>query len=179
MIFGQFIVCHRSVLCPTGISFDDHKVTVHGPQALSPTTAEVKHELDEDLPLKWLRIVITQHSGWIHFLHICSRYGRFMGRLVYSPCLQVLQEPYEDIVCWHEGAVLGNVDLPWMQGRLQVAINYCPDVNVGAAAVMASILFSQRPRERFQSTRQLIIVEGFKRCLLTTGFQSGSLKKSQ
>ena len=36
---------------------------------------------------------------------------------------------------------------------------------------MAPILFSQGPIERPQSTRQLIIVEGLKRRLLTAGFQ--------
>ena len=52
-----------------------------------------------------------------------------------------------------------------------MAINSCLNVNVAAAAVMASILFSQGPIERPQSTRQLIIVEGLKRRLLTAGFQ--------
>ena len=52
-----------------------------------------------------------------------------------------------------------------------MAINCGPNVNVGAAAVMASILFSQGPIERPQSTRQLIIVEALKRRLLTAGFQ--------
>ena len=94
-----------------------------------------------------------------------------MGRLIHPPCFQVLQEPYEDIVCWYEGAVLGNVDLPRMRRRLQVAINCGPNVNVGAAAVMASVQFSQGPIERPQSTRQLIIVEGLKRRLQTAGFQ--------
>ena len=52
-----------------------------------------------------------------------------------------------------------------------MAINCGPNVDVGAAAVMASILFSQGPIERPQSTRQLIIVEALKRRLLTARFQ--------
>ena len=42
---------------------------------------------------------------------------------------------------------------------------------------MASILFSQGPIERPQSTRQLIIVEALKRRLLTAGFQEVWKKK--
>ena len=44
---------------------------------------------------------------------------------------------------------------------------------------MASILFSQGPIERPQSTRQLIIVEALKRRLLTAGFQEVWKKKKK
>ena len=44
---------------------------------------------------------------------------------------------------------------------------------------MASILFSQGPIERPQTTRQLIIVEALKRRLLTAGFQEVWKKKKK
>ena len=154
MIFGQFIVCHRSVLCSTGISFDDHRVTAHGPQALSPTTAEVKHEFDEDLPLKWLRIVITQHSGRIHFLHICSKYGRFMGRLIHPRAFKSFKSPMKTLfadmkarswamlICrecsgdcrwWLIAALMSERSQTpfadrWLSGSLKKKVSKCPQI---------------------------------------------------
>ena len=57
------------------------------------------------------------------------------------------------LICRECGA-----DYRW---QLIAAINFCPNVNVGAVAVMASIMCSQGPIERPQSTSQFIIVEGF------------------
>ena len=168
VVLAKFVVGHSSIWFAWSIHFDDDGVLAHVSQPLPAPAPKRQHQFNENLALQRPRVLLTEDTTCIKLPHVLGRYRSFVGGLVQSPGLQVLEKAYKNMIRRHKRPVMRNVGLPGLGWGLQMTIVGSPDVNIGALAVLPSILTSQGRIKLPQVLRQVICGHGLEGHILAS-----------